>query len=568
MGRLPIGFALNSIRRKFIFFVSLSIVIVMLIYSVANIYVSDKANHTSLQAHINYITHLSAESLAIPLSNNDGDAIRGIGRALHNDIGIVYINIIEYRNDRSVYQSNNLPEEDITIFGEREIIYRNEDIGHLTIGFDTTPLRDEFYGLIFQSLLQTLFLIALLTFVIGWISRFITRPLEQLKRVTSDFADGDLDARADIRSNDEVEILAKEFNHMADSLEQQIEETEYLSTHDPLTGLYNRHHFDVEFQRYNDSSLRPFTIMIADLNGLKMANDVYGHEFGDQLLIAFSDILKECCEDKGTPVRWGGDEFIILLPNTNRVQAAIIRKELKNKCEAASFDEAGFAKLSVAVGHGTRLQEHEGLMDVIKNAEDIMYREKLLESKSVHSSIMDYLKSTLNERSKETFEHAERLWEYSLMIAEELDISSDDLNKLKLFSSLHDLGKIAISDSILMKEGPLTNEEWVEMRKHSEIGYRLALTSPELVSIADLILSHHERWDGSGYPQGLYGDEIPLLARILSIADAYDAMTEDRPYRKKMSHLEALSEIRGSSRKQFDPKLAEIFITKMSMTEE
>lgn len=557
-------FKVDSIRKKFIFILSLIIIIIVMLYSAINIYISDAANQKDLQAHADYIVDITALTLAVPLWNYDGDAIRGVGKAILIDEDVVYINIFEFHHGISVYESNNRPSNDTTFFVKREVKHRNTVLGHVTIGFDTTHLTEERQALTISGLIQMAILLFFMTIAIRIASGYITKPLEALTDVMTQFAEGNHDIRAQANTNDEVMFLAQEFNYMADKLKNQLSETAYRSSHDSLTGLYNRHHFEKEFQKYNDSNLRPFTIMIGDLNGLKMANDVYGHEFGDQLLIEFSNVLIKCCEGKGIPIRWGGDEFVILLPKTNYLKATILRKEIKLACEAINFNEAGFAHLSVAIGHNTRIKDHQGLMETLANAEDIMYREKLLESKNVHSSIMDYLKSTLSERTKETFEHTQRLWTYCQLMAEDLQLTTDDLRRLKLFTSLHDLGKIAISDAILLKDGPLDAEEWDAVRKHPEVGYRLALTSPELVSISELILTHHERWDGSGYPQSLFGDEIPLLSRILSIADAYDAMTTDRPYRKKMTKMAALGEIRSNSRKQFDPDLSQIFLKKIS----
>ena len=168
--------------------------------------------------------------------------------------------------------------------------------------------------------------------------------------------------------------------------------------------------------------------------------------------------------------------------------------------------------------------------------------------------------ASLYAKSQETEEHGQRLGEFCLMLADELGLSQSDKDELILLSKLHDIGKIGIDDTILNKPGKLSEEEWKVMKQHPEIGYRIAKSTPQLDHIADYILYHHERWDGKGYPEGLAGEEIPLVARILSLADAYDAMTEDRVYRKALSKEEALEEIRRNAGIQFDPKLANIFV--------
>ena len=197
---------------------------------------------------------------------------------------------------------------------------------------------------------------------------------------------------------------------------------------------------------------------------------------------------------------------------------------------------------------------------LINIAEEYMYQRKLLEHTSSHSAIISSMKTTMNEKSQETEEHAERLAILTKAVATEMNLPQSDQDRLELLSTLHDIGKIVISDQILTKPGKLTDEEWVEMRRHPEIGYRIARAIPELMPVAEGILCHHERWDGNGYPQGLSKEMIPLPARILSIADAYDAMTQDRPYSKAISHEAAVEEVKRNAGTQFDPYIVNVFI--------
>jgi len=189
-----------------------------------------------------------------------------------------------------------------------------------------------------------------------------------------------------------------------------------------------------------------------------------------------------------------------------------------------------------------------------------MYRRKLLESKSLRSAIVSSLKEALFERSNETEGHAERIWHLCHQMGRSLGLSESQLDDLRLLSLLHDVGKIAIRDGILLKPGALEPHEWVEMKKHPETGYRIAQSVYELASIAEYILSHHERWDGTGYPMGLVGKHIPLPSRILAVADAYDVMTNLRPYKEPMSHDEAIEEIKRCSGTQFDPAIVRSFL--------
>lgn len=198
--------------------------------------------------------------------------------------------------------------------------------------------------------------------------------------------------------------------------------------------------------------------------------------------------------------------------------------------------------------------------DAVKEAEENMHNRKLLNRKSSRSTIISSIMGTVYIRSQETEEHAKRLVDLSVRVGRKLNISQKDMDNLELFAMLHDIGKIGIDNSILNKPGKLSKNEWEIMKKHSEIGYRIAMSSPELEPIAEYILAHHERWDGNGYPQGLKGEEIPLLSRILAVVDSYDAMTEDRVYRKAMTHQAAIEEIKKNAGTQFDPNIAQIFI--------
>ncbi len=195
-----------------------------------------------------------------------------------------------------------------------------------------------------------------------------------------------------------------------------------------------------------------------------------------------------------------------------------------------------------------------------KNAEEYLKKRKLLESASHFNAIIASLQATVNAKSQETEEHCERIYSMSKMIGEKLGLPSSDMDNLQLLSLLHDIGKVGIPDSILNKPDKLSEEEWDLMKTHTEIGFRIAKSTLELESIAKYILCHHERFDGKGYPQGLSGENIPLLSRILAVADSYDAMTSERIYSKAISQEEAIAEIKKNAGTQFDPEIAEVFV--------
>ncbi|MEQ8176194.1 MAG: PAS domain S-box protein [Syntrophomonadaceae bacterium] len=333
------------------------------------------------------------------------------------------------------------------------------------------------------------------------------------------------------------------------------EEVRYLSFHDRLTGLYNRAFFEEELTRLDTARQMPLSIIMGDVNGLKLINDALGHQEGDKLLIMVAVALKEACRSEDIVARWGGDEFIILLPGCPHNVAAGIVERIKG---AETIFHTLPIQTSISLGTATKTLINENIRSIIKEAEDKMYRNKLLENKSTRSYFLSSLERTLWSRSHETKDHCERIKKMAMQIGEHIHLPAGEMDSLRLLAALHDIGKIAISNSILEKPGKLTAEEWETIKKHPEVGYRIALSSPEMAPIAEAILHHHERWDGAGYPLGLMGKDIPFLSRIISIVDAYDVMTHGRPYQAAVSSEDAWSEIIRMAGSQFDPDLVNI----------
>ena len=331
----------------------------------------------------------------------------------------------------------------------------------------------------------------------------------------------------------------------------------FISLHDQLTGLYNRSFLEEELSRMDTVRQLPLTIIMADLNGLKMINDTYGHATGDEVLNKAASVLRSCCREEDIIARWGGDEFVILLPSTSVKTAEEIRKRIAAKCQDTQVKSL---PLSIALGMASKTKDEQDLRKVLHEAEDDMYKQKLAESRSARSTVVNAFLKTLAEKSSETEVHTKRMKDVALVIGKKIMLPNSELSRLELLVTLHDIGKINISEEILSKKDKLSPEEWGIMKRHSEMGYRITRATEDFAHVANDILAHHEHWDGTGYPHGLKGEEIPLLARITAIADAYEVMTNGRPYREPLSRDEVLAELKSCAATCFDPELIKIFL--------
>ncbi|SDE92171.1 bifunctional diguanylate cyclase/phosphohydrolase [Sporomusa acidovorans] len=336
----------------------------------------------------------------------------------------------------------------------------------------------------------------------------------------------------------------------------------YLKFHDPLTGLYNRTQFLHQLEQLQQPYSSPIGIMVSDLDGLKLINDTWGPKNGDYLLKTTANILQEFCPENASLYRIGGDEFALLLPCTTLTFLGNLCNAITQAVDAynqtAPLSEG--IVLSLSMGFAITQSSHDDLQEVFKTADNNMYRKKLNHSQSNRSAIVQTAMKLLEARDFITEGHGDRLQLLVARLGTALGLPENRVTDLRLLAQFHDVGKVGIPDNILFKPGRLTPEEFTKMKRHSEIGYRIAQASPDLSLVADYILKHHEWWNGNGYPLGLAGKNIPLECRILSIADAYDAMTSDRPYRKALKHEQATSELLRFAGIQFDPDLVEKFL--------
>lgn len=364
------------------------------------------------------------------------------------------------------------------------------------------------------------------------------------------------DSAAPIRAeNGEIIGVVMVFRDVSSEKEQG-RQIRYLSDYDHLTGLSNRRYIEEAMPAFDIAENLPIAVVMGDVNGLKITNDVFGHGMGDQLLRHMAASIKRHCRAEDMIARWGGDEVVIFMPRTDLARAEEIVRHIKDEHLCT---EVHGLRMSVSFGCAVKERADESIESALRKAEESMYHQKLLDSKSYRNAVINTLLATLYEKSYETEEHSERLDHYCRMIGGRLRLSAEEMNQLSLLAVLHDIGKVSIDPDILLKPGKLTPQEWEEMQRHAEIGYRIAQATPDLAMVAELILSHHERWDGRGYPRGLKGEEIPLSCRILAVVDAFDAMTNDRVYRKSIGHKAAIAEIIGNAGTQFDPAIAAVF---------
>ncbi len=329
-----------------------------------------------------------------------------------------------------------------------------------------------------------------------------------------------------------------------------------LREYDILTNLHNRTSFFDELESIENRN-QQVSLIMSDVNGLKVINEVYTSTIGDQVLIEYSAILRKIFPDSSYIARIGGDEFCVIIYECSFEEAKVYSNRLKEEVSKHEIKDLTFG---ISLGLSSTCDTRHNVFDSIKLAEERMNKDKLLHRESSSNSLIASLKATLYEKSDETELHGSRLEEVSVKMGEVLGMSEVQINDIKLLAILHDIGKVGIDDSILKKPGPLTDFEYSRMKNHPVIGFNLANSIPQLEGIAYLILTHHERWDGMGYPNGLSGEAIPLHSRILAIVDAYDAMTNDRVYRQAMSKDKAIMEIEENRGTQFDPSLVDIFL--------
>jgi diguanylate cyclase (GGDEF)-like protein len=325
---------------------------------------------------------------------------------------------------------------------------------------------------------------------------------------------------------------------------------------DPLTGLANRRQLalDLEAALFKDEDKVSCLFVLFDLNGFKLYNDTFGHPAGDALLARLGSRLAEEVEARGCAYRMGGDEFCVLLPFRGEAPEPLVSTIAK----ALSEHGDGFS-IDCAYGWATLPDEARDPEAALRLVDQRMYLQKQGGRASARAQSKDVLLQALVERSPDLGPHLSDVAHLAAATARGLGIGGAELERIRIAGELHDIGKVAIPDAILDKPGNLDESEWEYVKRHSAVGERIVAAAPALAEVAILIRSIHERFDGSGYPDGLAGEAIPLGARVVAVCDAFDAMTSNRPYRRTMDEASAIAELQRHAGTQFDPQVVRAF---------
>lgn len=340
------------------------------------------------------------------------------------------------------------------------------------------------------------------------------------------------------------------------------EELKFFTFHDALTGLYNRAYFDQEMERLEGGRYAPVSVVMWDVDGLKLVNDVLGHDAGDRVLIAAATVTRKCFRSGDVVARIGGDEFAALLPRAPRPVVEDVCRRIREA--VAAYNASGpELPLGVAVGCATGGAD-ACLRDLLREADHNMYLDKLLGNRGAREAVVAAVFRKLEELDRPAAARAGRVRKLAAALARAAGLGERQTADLLLLARYHDIGRVRLGECAVSRpEGALTPEERREVERHPELGYRIALSVPELAPVADLILKHRERWDGRGYPLGLKGEEIPPECRVLAVAEAYAALVADPPAGEGLGPEEAAARLRDLAGSALDPRLVALFLERV-----
>lgn len=437
-----------------------------------------------------------------------------------------------------------------------------------------------------DTLRTTVFALLLVFLCATVLAKLIVSPLRGMLRTTKAITGGDFTQKIEVLTQDEFGQLGQAINYMAERIKERLDYAEHLATVDGLTGLYNHRFFQQrliqEVERANRTGSK-LSLILMDIDYFKHYNDNLGHPAGDKLLQQMAKILLSCVRTVDVVARYGGEEFAVILVDTGALDAYEVGERIRVSVEQYEFDGRANqpnGKVTISLGIASYPENAYTKDDLIKLADDALYKAKYISKNKVvlYYSVIDELKSgmdesehdllntiktlisVINSRDKYTYGHSERVVRYATSIAEEMGLSEKELRGIKVAAFLHDIGKIEIGREILNKTDPLTPDEISILRQHPSWGAQIVSSINSLKDILPMILYHHEKYDGTGYPAGLSGKDIPLAARILKLADSYDAMTSNRPYQSTRTLEQAKEEIILCMEKDFDPEIVNVFL--------
>lgn len=356
-----------------------------------------------------------------------------------------------------------------------------------------------------------------------------------------------------------------------------------LASTDLLTGLFNYGYFQEKLNEHiqEASEKNPLALLIMDIDYFKHYNDIYGHQAGDEVLTAVADILNTSIGQRGFVSRYGGDEFMVLLLNTDSEKAIQVAEEIGASVQNHYYPGVEYqpeGKLTVSCGVAVYPTHARNAKELFKYADQALYRAKSMNMNKVelYFSVFDSLDlqgdvkellnsirtlvSVIDAKDRYTYGHSERVTSYAIALGRKIGLPQDQINNLSYAAFLHDIGKIEIDREVLNKADVLNEEEWEELKQHPQWGSDIVTAVDQLQPTVPIIRHHHENYDGTGYPDGLKGADIPILARIIRVVDSYDAMTSQRPYKKPLSISAAIEELKANAGTQFDPELVPHFL--------
>ncbi len=383
-------------------------------------------------------------------------------------------------------------------------------------------------------------------------------------------------ALEEVRANRDLMESHLRLQEYTSRLERMVQVERQQASTDALTGLLNHRGALQALQTAFDAAREhnmPLALLMGDINGFKLFNDAYGHVMGDGVLKLAASVAKKAVHAvNGQVCRYGGDEFLIILPGLDKVAASSVARDITEELGRAEFrsDQGEPVPVSMSLGVGGYPEDGDTISKIVATADSAMYAAKRLTDGTAGGNmasfedttfgVLDSLVTAVDVKDSYTKKHCDIVADYAVKLAVRLNLPEASQRALRIAGLLHDIGKLAVPDEVLKKPAPLNAEEYKIMQRHVTIGEVLIREVPELKEVLQAVACHHERFDGSGYPRGLKGEEIPLIGKIIAIADSYSAMCLDRPYRKGMSQDRVLAEMVAGAGIQFDPALTEVFV--------